>query len=270
MSQPLVSVLLSVFNGERTLNRALTSIAQQTYRPLEIIVVDDASTDTSLARLAAWSKAHPQLSVISLRHDQNLGLTRSLMRALAAARGELIARLDADDWWIPDKLTKQVEYLAAHPECGLVGSWYVNVRPGDQRLIRLPTNHRDIQRTIFWRNPFGHSCVLLRRPLLDRVGGYDTALRYGQDRDLWFRLLPVTTMHNLPEPLCYRTVDPAISTTNQRAQAWQQCQTIHKYIRRYRASPLNYLSLLEPLAAGLLPAGLKTNARKLLRKTPGA
>lgn len=270
MKQPRVSVLLSVFNGERTLTRALNSIAAQNYRPLEIIAVDDASTDNSSSLLSDWSKEHHQLFVTIVRNDQNLGLTRSLMRALATAHGQLIARLDADDWWAPDKLTKQVAYLTAHSECGLVGSWYINVRSGHQQLVRLPVNHREIQGTIFWRNPFGHSCVLLRRNALDKVGGYDTALRYGQDRDLWFRLLPHTTMHNLPESLCYRTVDPAISTTNQWAQVKQHCKTVHKYIQRYQASPLNYLSLLEPLALGVLPATLKTNARKLSMKTSGA
>lgn len=269
MKQPLVSVLLSVFNGEQTLTQALNSIAAQTYRPLEIIAVDDASTDNSWAVLSAWSKKNSQVSVTILRNDQNLGLTRSLMRALGTAHGQLIARLDADDWWAPDKLTKQVAYLTAHPECGLVGSWYINVRSGHRQRVRLPVNHREIQNSIFWRNPFGHSCVLLRRSVLDQVGGYDTALRYGQDRDLWFRLLPVTNMHNLPEPLCYRTVDPAISTTNHWAQVKQQCKTVHTYIQRYQASPLNYFSLLEPLALGVLPAALKTNARKLFMKTSG-
>lgn len=269
MKQPLVSVLLSVFNGERTLTQALNSIAAQTYRPLEIIAVDDASTDNSSIVLSDWAKEHHQLSVTIVRNDQNIGLTRSLMRALSTAHGQLIARLDADDWWAPEKLTKQVAYLTAHPACGLVGSWYINVRSGRQQHVRLPVNHREIQSTIFWRNPFGHSCVLLRRNALDKVGGYDTALRYGQDRDLWFRLFPHTTMHNLPETLCYRTVDPAISTTNHWAQVKQQCKTVQTYIQRYRASPLNYLSLLEPLVLVVLPAALKTNVRKLFMKTSG-
>lgn len=254
MGQPLVSVLLSVYNGAATLPLCLASVADQTWKDFEVIVVDDGSSDPSGELVRAWQEAQPYRRIRLIQHSVNRGLARSLNDALAVATGKYVARLDADDWWTPTKLAQQMDFLHKNTEHELVGCWYINVRSTGNHLVQLPLTDAEIRQAIFWRNPFGHSCVVMRKVILDQVGGYNERLRWGQDRDLWFRLLPHTKLANLNEVLCYRTVNPLTSTTNVRAQIWQQCRTLHTYIRKYRVSPLAYVSLIEPLILFLLPA----------------
>lgn len=262
MPSPTVSILLAVYDGARTLRRCLDSVAAQTQADLEIIVVDDASADNTLRLLQQWQADHPRVPLTILRNETNLGLTRSLLKGVAQSRGVFLARIDADDWWAPTKLAKQVAYLTAHPKVGVVGCWYKNIRPSGATTVRLPVTHEEIARAMFWRNPFGHSCVVIRKTLLERAN-YDPALRYGQDRDLWFRLLPLTRFHNLPEVLCSRTVDHTLSTTKTRQQVWQQFKTVHTYIQRYQVSPLAYLSFIEPFLLLLLPLAVRRALRSL-------
>ena len=263
MALPTISILLSVYNGATNLKHCLTSIEQQTFKDFELIYIDDAATDTSLKILYQWHEAHPHVRMTILRNTENQGLTRSLMRGLSVAQGTYIARIDADDWWLPNKLEKQFTFLEQHPDYGIVGCWYMNVRTSGEQQVQLPVSDVEIRKSIFWRNPFGHSCVVIRKKVLDTVGGYSTALRYGQDRDLWFKLLPHTKLSNIPNVLCYRTVDRATSTTKTRAQIWQQFKTVHKYIWLYHSSPLAYVSFIEPLLIFLTPSWLRNYGRSI-------
>ncbi len=179
---PRVSVVIAIHNGAATLVRALDSVAAQTYHDIEIIAVNDGSTDNTQAQLTGWQNRHSTIPVTILKNDHNVGLTVSLNHGVATAKGEYVARLDADDWWEPTKLAKQVEFLHSHPDHGIVGCWYINQRHNHQAIVRLPTSNADIRHSIFWRNPFGHSCVLIDKALCNQVGGYDTALRYSKER----------------------------------------------------------------------------------------
>ncbi len=259
---PAISILLSVYNGATTIRRCLNSIAQQTYRDWEIICVDDASDDSTLHLVKVWQEKHAHTQMKLVQNRTNLGLTASLAAGSKEAAGEFIARIDADDWWVPQKLAKQLAYLNSHPACGVVGCRYINVHGQKQTTIRLPETTEAIRQNIFRRNPFGHSCVLIRKAVFDTAGGYDTSIRYGQDRDLWFRLLPITDMANLPEALCYRTVN-ASSTTHEKWQIIQQLKTVHKYIRAYRASPVAYLGFVEPLILLAVPKSARIRLRKI-------
>lgn len=260
-SNPLISILLSVHNGGATLQKAVQSIAEQTYTNLELIAVNDASTDNSASILSDW-KASSSIPTTIITHEHTKGLTVSLNEALAIAKGTYIARLDADDQWVSEKTAKQVSFLTTHPDCGIVGSWYMNVGLSGKRTVKLPGTDGAIKKEMFWKNPFGHSCVMIRKTVLSQARGYDQTIRFGQDRDLWFRLLPLTAMANIPEVLCMRTVG-SISTTKRREQILQQCKTVHKYARLYKASPLVYLSLVEPLLLYAIP----DNVRLFMRST---
>jgi glycosyltransferase involved in cell wall biosynthesis len=257
-----VSVIMAVWNGAATLEKALASLRDQTYADVELIVVDDASTDATARLLAQWQTDNPQQSLTIIRQATNQGLTRSLQTALQQSQSEFIARLDADDWWHPTKLAQQIAFLDTHPNYGIVGCWYANVRPHSVAPVRLPVTDGDIRQSIFWRNPFGHSCVVMRNDLLGKVGGYNTNLRYGQDRDLWFRLLPHTMFANLPHVLCHRTVNAA-SAAKTRPQIRQQLKTVHTYAQLYRASPLVYLSFVEPILVYALPYQVRSLIRTI-------
>lgn len=254
---PAVDVLLSVYNGFNTIDEALNSIHQQTWQNFSVVLVNDGSTDRTAQRLRTWQNifGHHRCQIIT--NQRNLGLTRSLNVGLRFCTAPYVARLDADDIWHPDKLIQQMKFLRRHPDYGLVGCWYMNTSHLSARVFRLPVTNAAIKRNIWRLNPFGHSCVVVHRQLLTQVGGYNPNIVYSQDRDLWFRLYPLTSFYNVPAVLCQRQTDTGLSQTSYRRQMWSSLTIRFKYLRLYRASLINYLSLLLPLLIFLQPRWVK-------------
>jgi glycosyltransferase involved in cell wall biosynthesis len=196
---------MSVHNGGPWVRDAVASILTQTLADLELIVIDDGSTDATADVLAALRD--PRLRV---ERRERQGLTRALNRALELARAPLIARLDADDVALPERLERQRRYLDAHPDVGLLGtaSREVDATGREVRVVRPPTDDTAIRRALIRANPFVHSSVIVRRSALDRVGAYDPSFPVAQDYDLWMRLSRVTRLANLTEPLVIRRLLP--------------------------------------------------------------
>jgi glycosyltransferase involved in cell wall biosynthesis len=167
--------------------------------------VDDGSTDSTPGLLAAVPD--PRLRV---ERQPRAGLTRSLARALRLARAPLVARLDADDVAMPERLARQSAFLRDHPDIGLLGTGVreVDVAGRQIRIVRPPSDDRSIRRALIRRNPFVHSSVMMRRDLVERAGGYDPGFPVAQDYDLWLRMSEITRMANLPEPLVTRRLVP--------------------------------------------------------------
>jgi glycosyltransferase involved in cell wall biosynthesis len=232
---PLVSIVLAVHNGEATLPTALISIKNQTFTNYEVIVVDDASRDQTPTLLQQWQDQWTPQQLTILTQTANQGLTRSLVAGVMQARGKYIARLDADDMWQPTKLERQINWLETHPQYGILGCWYINRSPRGSIPVRLPTSDQAIRSKIFRENPFGHSCVVIQRSLLLAAGNYVSTLRFGQDYDLWFRLLPLTKLANIGEFLVERLHGAGLSHQNSPAQLRQSLRTIMKYLRQYHA-----------------------------------
>ena len=205
MTAPAVSVLMGVHDGEPWVGEAVASVLAQTAPDLELIVVDDGSDDGTPATLAAIRD--PRLVVV---RQTRQGLTRALNRALALARAPLLARLDADDLALPQRLARQREFLDAHPEIGLLGTGAREVDAGGREVGRVtpPADDAAIRRALIRGNPFVHSSVMLRRRALDEVHGYDERLAVAQDYDLWMRMSRVTRLANLTEPLVVRRLVP--------------------------------------------------------------
>lgn len=246
MSLPAISTILATHNGAATIRNALASIAAQNYLRQQVILIDNGSSDTTASIIAKWC-ASSELSTRVIKNTTNIGLTRALNQGLAVASGSLIARIDDDDVWEPGKLAAQATFMSEHPAIGVVGTWYTNVRPGQIRAVELPVADASIRSSMWRRNPFGHSTVVMRKSVLETVGDYDEQLQYAQDRDLWFRLMPHTQFYNIPKQLVTRTVG-ATDTTKQAAQMKTNIQLIRKYAREYRASPTAYLGMVEPMA----------------------
>lgn len=266
MPSQTVVVLLGVRNAERTLQRTLESIETQTYPHILIVAVDDASTDQTPTILHQQQKKLGKEKLQIITNQKNLGLTRSLNAGLQAITAPYVARIDADDWWASTKLAKQVAYLEAHPECGVVGCNYANVSAnGHIQSVQVPTTDGEIRSTIVRRNPFAHSCVVFRTKLVQDLGGYDPAVRYGQDYDLWFRIMGRAKLANVPEELCFRQIGSGISVDKQRAQMVQSLRTQAKYIRQYQLPLGSYLNMLEPLVVILTPEWVKKIKRNLVR-----
>ncbi|MBF0107880.1 MAG: glycosyltransferase [Magnetococcales bacterium] len=198
---PDLSVLMSVHDGEAFLSDAIASIHRQTWTDFEFILIDDASTDATSRIINAWAARDSRIRPVT--NECNLGLTRSLNKGIALARGRWIARLDADDIALPDRLERQRSFLDRHPDIGILGSAALVVNPGNdppETCQINPATHEEICWQLLLVNPFFHSTVMFERAIALRHP-YDETLRFSQDFELWGRLLRVTRGANLEDPL---------------------------------------------------------------------
>lgn len=195
MNCPLVSVLLPVYNGEKFIGQALQSILDQTFRDFELFVVDDVSTDRTRAIVDNFQDER----IKRIYTNERLGLVRSLNFAASQAQGKYLARMDADDVSHPDRFERQVAFLEAYPEIGVLGT---SAEQTDSRgrvisLLAMPETHE----LIFWRSFFGtailHPTVMMRVDVFQAAGGYDPAFVRAEDTELWNRLLFKTKFANL-------------------------------------------------------------------------
>jgi hypothetical protein len=209
---PRVTVLMTVYNGQRHLREAVDSVLGQSFRDFELVVVDDGSTDDTAEVLGAITDPRVRLT----RNGANLGLTRSLNRGLTLARAELIARHDADDVSEPERLARQIAFLDAHPDVAMAGAWYRKIDEDGASLgdRMLPADHDRIRWALHFYCPFVHSAVVFRASAVRAVGGYDEQFSYAQDYDLWSRLAAAYHVANLAEPLVrYRVGATTLTAT---------------------------------------------------------
>ncbi len=194
---PLVSVLMGVYNEETYLPAAIDSILNQTYENLELIIVDDASTDSSREIIESYDDSR----IVLLENETNRGLTVSLNRALETASGMYVARQDADDVSEPKRLEKQVEFLETQEEVALVGTGTLLINESDNVVDRRVGYCNPTYEDFLKKNRLVHGTILARRSAIELVGGYDEFFRYSQDYDLWLRLLEEHEIANIPTPL---------------------------------------------------------------------
>jgi glycosyltransferase involved in cell wall biosynthesis len=204
---PLVSVLLAVHDDAAFLRQAVDSILGQTLGDLELIVVDDASTDGTPALLDAI--ADERLRVV--RNEEQSGLAASLNRGLDLAGGRYVGRIDGDDVALPERLERQVERLRAESRCAAVGSAIVDLdedgRSGATHM--LPANATALRWHALFSSPFFHPTVLVDREVLDAHGlRYDTEFLESEDYELWTRLFAFGDGANLVTPLVLKRVHP--------------------------------------------------------------
>lgn len=205
-AQPKVSILLATYNCEATIEAAIGSISSQTYSNWELVVCDDGSTDrTYEILLEVLAGLGPGRSVL-LRNTENRKLAYSLNRCLAAASGELMARMDGDDLSEPDRLERQVKYLLDHPEVDLVGTGMRRFNEHGLGEVVYPATPEPDRWTLgrSMKAPFFHATIMARRPVFDKVGNYTVVRRTVrvEDVDLWFKFFKAGFIgRNLPEPL---------------------------------------------------------------------
>ncbi len=200
-----VSVVLPVRNGEAFLAEAIESVLAQTLGDLELIVVDDGSTDES----AEIANRFPRVTVL---RQEPLGLVAALNHGIAQSSAPYVARMDADDIALPERLERQVAFLAANPRAGLVACG-VEVIDGETML--LPGEDAALRRRLLLRNPFTHGSVIIRRAALDAAGGYRPDYGANEDYDLWRRLARSWELAALPEVLYrYRRHGQATTATD--------------------------------------------------------
>lgn len=185
---PPVTVLMSVYNGERWLEDSIKSVLEQTHGDFEFIIVNDGSKDASLDIIKSFAKKDRRIHII---HKQNTGLADSLNVGLNKARGKWIARIDADDLCNPSRLAIQYAMAQSKKEVVLIGSGHTQIDYFGQagKLIFYPANHRKLVKRLRAVKPFfGHSSAFFRTELAKSLGGYRTRFKRAQDYDMWLRM----------------------------------------------------------------------------------
>lgn len=219
MTAPVVSVVTSVYQGREHLRASLESVLAQELRDLELVVIDDGSRDGSAELLRELSARDPRVRVL---RQENQGLTRSLVRGCAEARGEFIARHDADDRSEPARLARQVERLRADPSLAFVSCFSRMLGPRGELLLEItrPAEAAEATGALFLgrAGPPGHGSVTFRADAYRRAGGYRPAFRFAQDADLWLRLAEQGRLAYVPEFLYAFGVAEDGTSAERRAQ----------------------------------------------------
>jgi glycosyltransferase involved in cell wall biosynthesis len=196
MTSTLVSVVMSVFNGERFLCEAVESILAQTFRDFEFIIINDGSKDCSGDILSYFQKRDAR---VQLYHQDNRGLVSSLNRGCGLARGKYIARMDADDIADKYRLARQVEFMESDPEVAVVGGAVELIDSNGRTLhvVKYPRTHHEIKKTLLYDCALCHPTAFIRREMLVSVGGYREVVVDAEDYDLWLRLADRFQLANL-------------------------------------------------------------------------
>jgi glycosyltransferase involved in cell wall biosynthesis len=254
---------MSVHNGAPWVRDAVASVLAQTAGDLELIVIDDGSTDTTGELLARVRDPR-----VRVERQARAGLTRALNRALALARASLVARLDADDVALPERLARQRAFLDGHAEVSLLGTGAREVDEAGREiaLIRPPADDAALRRTLIRRNPFVHSSIMMRRAVVERAGGYDETLPVAQDYDLWMRMSRLGRVANLPEPLVVRRLVPGRVTAIREAERLRAEARVRWRAVRSGAYPWwCALFAARPALALALPPGWRRALRRVSR-----
>lgn len=256
MNRTEVSVLMSIYNNESSVDASIASIVGQTFPGWEMILWNDASTDGSLARLEEWERRDKRIRVFSNR--RNLGLAASLNLALEQSSGAFIARMDGDDVSLPERLERQIEFMHGHPEYAILGTGCLlfdgDGEWGERHGVSAPQ-----KKDFLWGSQFIHPSTMMRRDALTSVGGYrvchDT-LRT-EDYDLFMRMYAAGfTGCNLSEPLL-RYYEKRTPRRVRYAQRISEAKIRWSGFKALHLMPRGLHYVIKPLVVGLIPGGIR-------------
>ncbi|MFU8830729.1 MAG: glycosyltransferase family 2 protein [Wenzhouxiangella sp.] len=278
---PLVSVIIPAFNAARFLPRALASVAAQSYPAdrIETIVIDDGSTDDTSAIARSFGERMPGLQVFS---QLNQGVSAARNLGIATSTGELIAFLDADDRWLPDKIAAQVEVFQADPTVGLIHSGFAFVDQGGRALPDWPRQSRldqgDVLLEFLCDFFLITSAVMVPKAILESVGDFDESLKVGEDNELFLRIVSAFRIGCSPLTLLERTVRPdSLSRQDFDLDASVDLATIEHFLARHPDFFLQHRERINAHLASylygygyrLLDEGQVSQARRMLRRSLG-
>jgi glycosyltransferase involved in cell wall biosynthesis len=198
-SSPVISVVMSVYNTEKYIAESIESVLNQTFSNFEFIIVEDCCTDNTLEIIKKYQ--HIDNRIIILSNKENIGLTKSLNKAIDFSKGKYIARMDADDICTENRFEIQYNYLEKNTDIGLCGSWCENF--GDKSGIsKFNQSHNSIKFGLLFQCQFCHSTIMFRSELYKKYYlKYNEEFITAQDFELWSRMITVTKAINLPIPL---------------------------------------------------------------------
>lgn len=233
---PRVSVVMTVFNGVEHVAEAVESILFQSFSDFEFLIIDNASTDGTVALLKKYSD--PRIRLIL--NESNLGQTKALNRGISASQGEFMARMDADDISLPARLGAQVDYLNAHPRVGVVGSWHDEIDESGRhlKLMKYPSDPLEVKCHLLsdgnlTKRCVAHPTVMFRSAVLLEMGGYDETIKYAQDYELWTRLISKYDIANIPQSLLkYRVSRKSTSNLHRQDMTMELDRIVSAHVAR--------------------------------------
>lgn len=229
-AQPLVSVLMPVYNGEKYLAEAIDSILKQTYTNIELLILDDGSSDNSGAIVNSYDDDRIKYQT----NGRNLGIVATRNKLLTFAKGDYIAIHDCDDLALPNKLAMQVAYLQEHKSCGLCGSWAKKIDEKGNVIGRMQPPVRDeaIKMNLLFQSSFVHSAIMMRRTNEFDIY-YSQDFPVAMDFDLWERLSLDTKFYNIPKFLIkYRWHTVNISNKQKELQETRRNAIVERQLNR--------------------------------------
>lgn len=248
-----VSVIMGIYNCERTLKYSIQSIINQTYNDWELIMCDDCSTDNTYEIAKTYTESHKNITL--LKNKKNMGLAYTLNKCLGIAQGDYIARADGDDICLPERFKKQVDFLNENLEYNVVGSSIILYDETGDKAIRRTIEYPE-KYDLLYRTPFVHPTIMMRKKTYDALEGYTISERTkrGQDTDLWFRFFAFNYKgYNIQEPLL--KYHEGLNDYGKRGfrVRWMGVKTRFIGYRLLKFPIIYYIFLIKPLIAALVP-----------------
>jgi glycosyltransferase involved in cell wall biosynthesis len=261
---PRATVLIGCWNNAKTLERAARSILSQTLSDLELIVVDDGSTDDSLA--VARGLGDERVRCLALAHQ---GISGSLNAGLREARAAFVAIQDADDWSEPERLERQVELLEREPDVAVVGCRMHEVDESGRPLTpRTTFRAGDVNGVLPRFNPIPNTSACMRREAVLAAGGYDPRYRTAMEYDLWLRLAAGHRIVALDEPLATRVMSSTNVAARREREQIRETLAIRVAALRRARSLRGAAGLVAPAISYVTPLPLKRARRRRLGQAP--
>lgn len=256
IDRPLVSIIMGAYNCENTLSEAIESIFKQSYENWEFIICDDCSTDNTLKILKQYEEKDSR--IIVLHNANNLRLAATLNKCLKEARGKYVARMDADDISLPERIEKQVLFMEKHYEVDCVGTNRIIFDKNGYRSIRVSDEYPTKDKLLL-DTPFAHPTIMMKKSVYDTLGGYvvSKATIRAEDLDLWFRFYSKGFKgYNIQEELyLYREDIEDLKKRSLKAGI----ATAIVFFKGYKlvGIPLyKYIFALKPIISSLVPRGI--------------
>ena len=227
--KPKVSVLMPVYNTkEAYLRTAIESILKQTFNDFEFLIMNDNSTNEDVEKVI---RSYKDKRIVYSKNTKNLGISGARNKLIDMAKGDYLAVMDHDDESLPDRFEKQVKFLDAHPDVGVVGSWAETFPV--KRLIKQPETDEKIKEKTMVGAALVHPASMIRKKVLtDNKIGYEEVFSPAEDYALWARLIPFTKFHNLQEVLFHYREHQTNTFRVQNKKIKEGTAMIHAFVRR--------------------------------------
>jgi len=198
MNTPLVSVLMPAYNAEKFIAEAIESILNQTFKDFEFIIVDDCSTDSTWEIIQRYSQKDSR--IIGVRNEENLYIAKALNKGMQYTSSNFIARMDADDISLPNRIDQQFNLINSNKQIAVVGGNIILIDESGQKIGNrtYPVGDREIKARMFKHSPFAHPATMFRKDSFVEFSGYNSRWSPSEDIDLWFKIGTKYQFANIP------------------------------------------------------------------------